>query len=136
MYFGYSRLHQSSNAPDQESGDAGQAAPDAQTADLQNSKQRGGVPGAELPSQIPEWMRRKKRNRRVEILRNSVSWAISLTVTSVIITATFWLLPERPAVLELWHEQAQRTLEAMEPREIIELTSDEQITAPAPKLVY
>ena len=64
------------------------------------------------------------------------SWAISFAVTSAIVAATVWLLPDRPAVLELWHEQAQRTLDAMEPRQTVELTAEEQITVPAPKLVY
>jgi hypothetical protein len=135
MHFGYSRPHQSSNAPDQERGDAGRAASDAETTDLRDSTQRGGAAGAELPPQITEWMRRKKRKRRVDILRNSVSWAITLTVTGGIITVTVLLLPERSAVLELWHEQAQRALEAMEQPKTIELTADEQITVPIPKAV-
>ncbi len=72
MHFGYSRPHQSSNAPDQERGGAGRAASDAETTELQNSTQRGSAADAELPPQITEWMRRKKRKRRVNFLRNSV----------------------------------------------------------------
>ena len=136
MHFGNSRPYQPSNAFDQQSIDAGRAVIDASATDLQDSKQCCGVTGAELPPQITQWMQRKKRNRRADILKKSASWAISLTVTSVMITVTVWLLPERPAVLELWHEQAQRTLEAMEPRETVELTAEEQITVPVPKAAY
>ena len=136
MLNGYLSPHQSSCDPDEGSRDAERPAGDASVPVDHLGERSAANVGKQLPPQITDWMRRKKRNRRVGVMRNTGSWAISFAVTSAIVTATVWLLPDRPAVLELWHEQAQRTLDAMEPRQTIELTSEEQITVPRPKMVY
>ena len=136
MLNGYLSPHQSSDDPVEGSGEAERAFCDASVPVDHLGERPDANVGKQLPPQITDWMRRKKRNRRVGVMRKTGSWAISFAVTSAIVTATVWLLPDRPAVLELWHEQAQRTLDAMEPRQTIELTSEEQITVPRPKMVY
>ena len=136
MLNGYLSPHQSPCDPDEGSRDAERPVGDASVLVDHPGERPAAAVGKQLPPQISEWMRRKKRNRRVGVMLNTGSWAISFAITSAIITATVWLLPDRPAVLELWHEQAQRTLDAMEPRQTIELTSEEQITVPRPKMVY
>jgi len=136
MLNGYLSPHQSSDDPVEGSGEAERAFCDASVPVDDLGERPAANVGKQLPPQITDWMRRKKRNRRVGVMLDTGSWAISFAVTSAIVAATVWLLPDRPAVLELWHEQAQRTLDAMEPRQTIELTSEEQITAPRPKMVY
>ena len=136
MLNGYLSPHQSSCDPDEGSRDAERPVGDASVPVDHPGERPAAAVGKQLPPQITDWMRRKKRNHRVGVMLNTGSWVISFTITSAIITATVWLLPDRPAVLGLWHEQAQRTLDAMEPRQTVELTAEEQITVPAPKLVY
>ena len=136
MLNGYLSPHQSSDDPVEGSRDAEPTACDATDPVDHHGGRPAAAVGKQLPPQITDWMRRKKRNRRVGVMLDTGSWAISFAVTSAIVTVTVWLLPDRPAVLELWHEQAQRTLDAMEPRQTVELTAEEQITVPAPKLVY
>jgi hypothetical protein len=136
MLNGYLSPHQLSDDPVEGSGEAELAFCDASVPLERLGERPAANVGKQLPPQITDWMRRKKRNHRVGVMLNTGSWAISFTITSAIITATVWLLPDRPAVLGLWHEQAQRTLDAMEPREAIELTSEEQITVPRPKMIY
>ncbi len=136
MLNGYLTPHQSSCDPDEGSRDAERPVGDASVPVDHLGERPAANVGKQLPPQITDWMRRKKRNHRVGVMLNTGSWAISFTITSAIITVTVWLLPDRPAVLELWHEEAQRTLDAMEPRQAIELTSEEQITVPRPKMIY
>ncbi|MFA9476658.1 MAG: hypothetical protein ACERJ2_19190 [Filomicrobium sp.] len=136
MLNGYLSPHQSSDDPVEGSRDVERTACDASVPVDHHGGRVAADVGKQLSPQIADWMRRKKRNRRVGVMLNTGSWAISFAVTSAIIAVTVWLLPDRPAVLELWHEQAQRTLDAMEPRQTIELTAGEQITVPTPKMVY
>ena len=135
MNFGYPRPHQLSHAPDPGSGDEGRAECDAKAPDVQDDKYQDDAAGPELPPQITQWMRRKKRDRRSDILKHSASWAVSLSVTSAIVAVTVWLIPVKPAALELWHEQAERMLEAIESPKPIELTADEPLVVPVPKAV-
>ena len=58
-----------------------------------------------------------------------------MSVTSAVVAVTIWFIPVKPAALELWHEQAERMLEAIESPKPIELTAYEPLVVPIPKTV-